>query len=158
MQNKPYAKPLIAFIAALFVAVGFTGGFPSDLSYVSDTCKDDIDNDVDGVYGGNLDLIRSDSGDGECVWMPFNFGPGEYDGLAGTDPTSSTTEVQSYAAILLTIPDEYPTQYAALKAMGVNTCSDTSVQDSFTAYRDNFGVSSSTLGINEHQNECGLSY
>lgn len=157
MENRTYAKPLIAALFGILLAASFTGGSPAPIEFVHETCKDTIDNDNDGITSPIV-LIRADFGDGECVWMPFDIGIGEYDGLGGNDPSPSSPEVQAYANLLLNLPNEYPTQHEALKAMGVNTCSDTTVQDSFTSYRDAFGVSPSTLGIAEHQNECGLSY
>lgn len=161
--EKPYAKAVIAFIAAVLIGVAFTGTEPSPLSYVKETCKDGLDNDMDGVYGGSYPLILADFTDGECVWMPQKFGNGEYDTLGLTDPTSGDPDVSAYVALWQqSYSPEMPTHYEIIQAasgasLGVGQC-DADVQNALDAYKNVYGLPSSMTGADQHMIDCGVSY
>jgi hypothetical protein len=162
-NDKPYAKAVIAFLAAVLIGVAFTGSGASPLSFVDSTCKDGIDNDMDGSYGGPIELILADFADGECVWMPQKFGLGEYDSLGLTDPTSGDPDVASYVSQWQqTYSSEMPSHFEIIKAagdesLGVNICGS-DVQSSLSAYKNVYGLPNEMTGANEHMAYCGVSY
>lgn len=163
MKEKAYAKPVMAFIAAVLIGVAFTGSPPSPLTFVHDTCHDGIDNDVDGVYGGSFPLVIADSFDGECIWMPLeSISLGEYDGQGLNDPYGGLPEVDAYVLQWQNVwSEETPTHFEMVKALyafdGRGPC-QTDLQDSLDAYKNGYGLPNSMTGALEHQAECGVSY
>jgi len=161
--DKPYAKAVIAFIAAVLIGVAFTGAEPSPLSFIHETCKDGQDNDMDGVYGGSYPLILADFSDGECAWMPQKFGNGEYDGLGLTDPNENDPDVLDYVILWQEAWSyEMPTHYEIIKAasdasLGIGQCAP-DVQNALSAYKNVYGLPSSMTGADQHMIDCGVSY
>lgn len=163
MNEKPYAKSVIAFLMAVLIGVAFTGTEPSALTYVHESCYDGQDNDLDGVYGGSMPLILSDWTDGECQWMPGQWGQGEHDNRGLNDPTSGSADVNAYVQTWLnTHSSETPSHFEMLKAWyesdSRDPCAESQVQASLTAYRDDYGLSNEMTGVSLHQSECGVSY
>lgn len=127
---------------------------------IASTCKDGINNDGDQDGIAPLIVDIDDAQDPECVWMPFKFGQGEYDGFGGNPPDMN--DVAAYATTWNTI-DNYPTYFEALVELGqvggrANVeCSQSSV-DAMIEYRDTFGIPDSKTGSQAHQAHCGISY
>lgn len=163
MNEKPYAKSVVAFLGAVLIGVAFTGTAPGALTYVHESCYDGQDNDMDGVYGGSFPLIISDWADGECQWMPGEWGQGEYDGLGLTDPVAPSPDVDAYVNTWMLIhSSETPSHFEMLKAWyesdSRDPCAESQVQASLTAYRDHYGLPDEMTGVSLHQSECGVSY
>ena len=144
----------------LGMALSGTAGNLSPEASIATTCKDGINND--GDQGGFAPLIFDidDSQDTECLWMPFKFGQGEYDGLGGNPPDSN--DVASYVAIWSTV-DNYPTYFEALVSLASldqnpgQEC-DNQVQNAMIEYRDTYNLPDSKTGVSQHQAQCGVSY
>ena len=144
----------------LGMALSGTAGNLSPEASIEATCKDGINND--GDQGGFAPLIFDidDSQDTECLWMPFKFGQGEYDGLGGNPPNSN--DVASYVAIWSSV-DNYPTYFEALVSLASldqnpgQEC-DNQVQNAMIEYRDTYNLPDSKTGVSQHQAQCGVSY
>lgn len=159
---KDNAKAAFAVILAVVLGMALTGttSTVSPENSIASTCKDGINND--GDQGGVPPLIVDidDSEDVECLWMPFKFGQGEYDGLGGNPPNSNDVAayVQTWASI-----DNYPTYFEALVSLAAidsnpgKEC-NFQVQDAMIEYRDTYGLPDSKTGVSEHQAACGVSY
>jgi len=168
MKEKAYAKPVMAFIAAVLIGVAFTGSPPKPISFVHETCYDGIDNDMDGVYGGAFPLILADQKDGECIWMPHKeYGAGEHDGDGTSDPAGGYPAVDAYVVAWLNgYSPETPTHFEMVKSLIIQTSGAFScasgegqdLQDSLTAYKNGYGLPNEMTGALEHQAECGVSY
>lgn len=162
-----YKKAMGGFLVVLLLAVALTGGPTPTIDYVAESCYDDVDNDVDSVQG-QYPLIIMDSFDGECIWMPLNFGQGEYDSAGLTDPTSADADVVSYVGQWMQLgadPDwPYPSHLEAVRAMldvdrgaPSNVCIP-DLQNALTAYQNDFGVPDRLTGANAFKAECGVSF
>ena len=161
---KSYQQGAIVALFLVILASSFAGTAPGPLSYIHETCKDGLDNDVDGNYGGSFPLVLADFADGECVWMPQKFGNGEYDALGLTDPVATSPDVSAYVSNWQSAwSSDMPTHWeiiqaaseAGLKAGGL--CSQ-DVQDSLSAYKNTYGLPDEMTGASAHQAECGVSY
>lgn len=149
---------LIAFV--LGIALSGTPGMVSPIDSIASTCLDGINNDND--QGGVAPLIVDidDSQDTECLWMPFKFGQGEYDGLGGNIPNSG--DVASYVNTWLTI-DNYPTYFEAVVVLAAQDgnagqeCNN-QIQNAMIEYRDTYNLPDSKTGLSQHQSQCGVSY
>jgi hypothetical protein len=131
-------------------------------AYLNTTCHDTIDNDVDSQTG-QFPIPVIDIGDSECLWMPYDFWFGEYDGQGLFDPPPS--EVAAYVSTWQTNYSHYPTAWAGIKALFdqygqtvADACNDGRAQPILTEYRDNYGLPDSMTGVSLHQSECGVSY
>ena len=159
---KKNAQAGFGLVLALVLGMALSGtvGILSPEASIASTCKDGINND--GDQGGVPPLIVDidDSNDGECIWMPFKFGQGEYDGLGGNPPPPH--EVSSYVAIWSTV-ENYPTYFEALVSLAAldnnagQECS-AEVQNAMIEYRDTYNLPDSKTGVSQHQAQCGVSY
>lgn len=159
---KSYQQGAIVALFLVILASSFAGTAPGPLSYVHETCKDGLDNDMDGVYGGQYPLILQDFQDGECVWMPQKFGSGEHDGLGLTDPTPQDANVAAYVSAWNSAwSSEMPTHFQIIQAAAdaglTGTCTQ-DVQEALMTYKNDFGLPNEMTGANEHMAECGVSY
>lgn len=162
MKKNAQAGFGLVLALVLGMAISGTPGIVSPIDSIDPTCKDLANNDGDqaGVHPLIVDI--KDFQDRECLWMPFKFGFGEYDGLGAVDP--SAADVSSYVSIWNNI-DNYPTYYEAVKAGGAAQglasgsaeCSSI-VQTAMIEYRDTYGLPDSKTGSSTHQAECGVSY
>ena len=137
---------------------------------IAATCIDGQNNDGDVIIlgTGSTGPITSpiqDTSDPECLWMPFKFGQGEYDGndVDLSTYTVNSADVANYVQTWQN-SDQYPTYFQALLAMeailqtGVNPECYSQVQDAMIEYRDTYGLPDSKTGVSEHQAHCGVSY
>ena len=165
---KSYQQGAILALFLVIVASSFTGKPPGALNYVHETCYDGLDNDMDGVYGGQYPLIIADQKDGECIWMPHkDFGNGEHDGDGLNDPAGGYPAVDAYVVNWLNgWTSETPTHFEMVKALLIETsgsfsCSSPEAQDlpdSLTDYKNGYGLPDEMTGASAHQAECGVSY
>ena len=152
------------FGVVLAIMLGFalsgTASMISPESSIAATCKDTVNNDGDQASVGPLTVDIDDSEDYECIWMPFKFGQGEYDGLGSSYPASN--DVAAYVQIWANV-DNYPTHFEAILALSAldgspgRECANV-MQDSLIEYRDTYGLPDSKTGVSEHQAHCGVSY
>ena len=160
MKKNAQVGFVLVLALVLGMALSGTAGNLSPEASIATTCKDGINND--GDQGGFAPLIFDidDSQDTECLWMPFKFGQGEYDGLGGNPPDSN--DVASYVAIWSTV-DNYPTYFEALVSLASldqnpgQEC-DNQVQNAMIEYRDTYNLPDSKTGVSQHQAQCGVSY
>lgn len=160
MKKNAQVGFVLVLALVLGMALSGTAGNLSPEASIATTCKDGINND--GDQGGFAPLIFDidDSQDTECLWMPFKFGQGEYDGLGGNPPNSN--DVASYVAIWSTV-DNYPTYFEALVSLASldqnpgQEC-DNQVQNAMIEYRDTYNLPDSKTGVSQHQAQCGVSY
>jgi len=159
---KKNAQAGFGLVLALVLGMALSGtvGILSPEASIASTCKDGINND--GDQGGLHPLIVDidDSQDTECLWMPFKFGQGEYDGLGEQPPHPN--DVSAYVATWLTV-DNYPTYFEAVLELGVidqraNVECNFAVQDAMIEYRDTYNLPDSKTGVSQHQAHCGVSY
>lgn len=160
MKKNAQVGFVLVLALVLGMALSGTAGNLSPEASIATTCKDGINND--GDQGGFAPLIFDidDSQDTECLWMPFKFGQGEYDGLGGNPPNSN--DVASYVAIWSSV-DNYPTYFEALVSLASldqnpgQEC-DNQVQNAMIEYRDTYNLPDSKTGVSQHQAQCGVSY
>lgn len=150
------------FVLAVLLGAAFAGSVsvkaPIDAIHVS--CLDGINND--GDQGGLPPLVVDidDSQDAECLWMPFDFGQGEYDGAGNAYPASN--DVASFVA-LWSQTERYPTLFDTVMVLGEEdgngnqVCTQT-FQDALIEYRDSYGLPDQKTGVSKHQAFCGVSY
>lgn len=156
--------PIVVGLFLVILASAFRGVPPGALVYVHETCYDDLDNDMDGNYGGPFPLVLADSYDGECIWMPHeSFGIGEYDGQGLTDPAGGFPDTDQYVVNWLNgWTSETPTHFDMVKALliedrGAFSCIQ-DLQDALNAYKNGYGLPNEMTGANQHMAECGVSY
>lgn len=160
------------FGVVLAIMLGFalsgTVSMISPEASIAPTCIDSINNDGDVLdFGSGITNPIQDYLDPECMWMPFKFGQGEYDGnnvyLTSPQYTVNSADVANYVQTWQN-SDQYPTYFQALLAMeailqtGVNPECYGQVQDAMIEYRDTYGLPDSKTGVSEHQAHCGVSY
>jgi len=131
---------------------------PEDSIHAS--CMDGVNNDGDQASVGSFVFDVQDNQDLECVWMPFKFGQGEFDGLGGSNP--NPVDVASYVQTWTT-QDSYPTYFDGLVSffsMMGNSGDECyiGVQNAMIEYRDTYNLPESKTGLSMHQAHCGISY
>ena len=162
---KTSRGPVVFALFMIILVSAFAGkpapGPPANV-YLAQTCIDTVDNDADST-GGQFPIELIDLGDNECLWMPYNFGNGEYDGQGLNNPPQP--DVAAYISQFTSQYAYYPSQWDGIKAlydqygMGVqDACNDTRVQPILTEYRDTYSVSDLKSGVSTHQSECSVSY
>ena len=153
-----------AYVALFLIGMaGIFTGLPNVVSpaeSIAGTCVDGINNDGDQGGLAPLFVDIDDSQDIECLWMPFDFGQGEYDGQGEIPPNPN--EVSIYVSTWRTV-DNYPTYFEAVLELGiidqrVNVECNFAVQDAMIEYRDTYNLPDSKTGVSQHQAHCGVSY
>lgn len=160
--KKGIIVALFLFIMAAALA-GQPRAAPPANVYLNQTCHDYQDNDADST-GGQFPISIIDLGDSECLWMPFDFWNGEYDGQGLNAPPQS--EINAYVVEWQKSKYwYYPTAWAGIKALfdqysqtTQDACNDGRVQPILQEYRDTYGLPDSMTGVSLHQTECGVSY
>lgn len=166
MKKNAQAGFGVVLAIVLGMALSGTMGMVSAADSLATSCVDNQNNDGDQVeIGPGTYSDIQDNQDPECLWMPFKFGQGEYDGLdiTLTTYTVNSADVSNYVNTWRT-QDAYPSYFSALLAMEEELATGTSfecsstVQDAMIEYRDTYNMPDSKTGVSEHQTHCGVSY
>jgi len=150
----------LVLLLFLGMALSGTAGMVAPEDSIHASCMDGVNNDGDQGSVGSFVFDVQDNQDVECVWMPFKFGQGEYDGLGISNPDPS--DVAAYVSTWAN-QDAYPNYFDALVSyfsMMGNAGDECGigVQNAMTEYRDTYNLPESKTGLSMHQAHCGVSY
>ena len=160
MKRNAAAGFGLVLLLFLGMALSGTPGLVAPENSIHASCMDGVNNDGDQASIGGFVYDVQDINDIECLWMPFKFGQGEYDGLGGANPNPA--DVAAYVQIWAN-QDAYPTYFDALLAYdGIMQTAGKEcgigVQNAMVEYRDTYNLPESKTGLSMHQAHCGVSY
>ena len=157
---KAYSYGMASLFLALIFGMALAG---VDIDY-NKTCADGINNDGDATFQPTQDID-----DAECIYMPGEWGHGEYfingDGAPDfqwyVDEWNKNPYADSHWVMLKGIYDEVgerlgnDPQGNPYVSWQNNACGSVWVEDSMINWENNFGIDRERTGADEYNADCG---